>query len=68
MVFYSSCTDYHGFSAREILEKRLRNINEACGKMISDCFVEMIRSRIVEEGDSAWVAAAIVLKPNSRDV
>lgn len=64
LVFYTSCRKHKGFSAKEILEKRLENINADCKKVVANCSVKMTNSRIYTDGDSAWVASAIVLKPN----
>jgi len=63
LVFYSSCRDRNGFSAKEILEKRLDNIDAASKKIVANCSVKMTSSKIQRDGDSAWVASAIVLKP-----
>lgn len=62
-VFYSSCKDAKGFTAKEILSKRLENINSGCKKLLPGCAVKMSNSRIYTDGDSAWVASAIILKP-----
>jgi hypothetical protein len=63
MVFYTSCNDSKGFSAKEILEKRLLNIEADCKQLIASCSVKMTSSKIYTDGESAWVATAIVLKP-----
>lgn len=63
VVFYSSCRDGKGFAAKEILGKRLENIHSGCKELLSSCTVTMSNSRIYTDGDSAWVASAIVLKP-----
>lgn len=62
-IFYSSCKDSKGFSAKEILIKRLENINSNCRELLPNCTIKMSSSRIYTDGDSAWVASAIVLKP-----
>lgn len=63
VVFYTSCKDGKGFTAKEILVKRLENINAGCKKLLPKCIVKMSNSKIYTDGDSAWVASAIVLKP-----
>lgn len=63
LVFYTSCRDAKGKLAKEILEKRLKDINADCKKVVTGCSVKMTNSRIYKDGDSAWVASAIVLKP-----
>lgn len=63
MVFYTSCNDNNGFTAKEILEKRLENIEADCKKLVASCSVKMSSSKIYTDDEGAWVAAAIVLKP-----
>ena len=63
VVFYSSCKDDKVFTAKEILSKRLVNISEGCKQLVPKCTVKMSSSKIYTDGDSAWVASAIVLKP-----
>lgn len=63
VVFYSSCRDAKDFSAKEILSKRLENINTDCKALLPNCTVKMSSSKIYIDGDSAWVASAIVLQP-----
>lgn len=63
VVFYSSCKDGKGFFAKEILSKRLDNISAGCKELLPKCTVKMISSKIYTDGDSAWVASAIVLRP-----
>jgi hypothetical protein len=65
MVFYTSCNDNKQFSAKEILDKRLLNIEADCKQLIESCSVKMSRSKIYTDGVSAWVASAIVLKPHT---
>lgn len=65
VVFYTSCKDKGGFP-KEILEKRLEKINANCKKYITSCTVKMTNSRIYKDGDSAWVASAIVLRPQAN--
>lgn len=62
MVFYSSC-DTKEFVAKEILSRRLESINADCKELLPKCSVKMISSKIYTDGDSAWVASSIVLKP-----
>ena len=63
VVFYSSCRNGKGFTAKEILSKRLENINSGCKELLPRCAMKMNNSRVYTDGDSAWVASAIVLKP-----
>lgn len=63
VVFYTSCKDGKGFTAKEILSKRLENINSGCRELLPACIVKMSNSKVYSDGDSAWVASAIVLKP-----
>lgn len=63
MVFYSSCIERNGVSAQKILEERLEKINSDCKELLPSCSVKMSNSKIYMDGDSAWVASAIVLKP-----
>ena len=62
VVFYSSCKDSKEFAAKEILSRRLESINADCKELLSKCSVKMISSKIHTDGDSAWMASAIVLK------
>lgn len=66
MVIYTSCRSSNGFSATEILKKRLENINADCRKAVASCTVKMTNSIIYKDGDSAWSASAIVLKPDTK--
>jgi|SRR3989338_197055 len=66
MIIYTSCRSSNGFSATEILKKRLENINADCKKAVASCAVKMTNSRIYKDGDSAWAASAIVLKPDAN--
>lgn len=63
VVFYSSCKDGKGFSAKEILSKRLENISADCKELVPKCTAKMSSSKIYTDGDSAWVASAIILQP-----
>lgn len=63
IVFYSSCRDAKGFFAKEILSKRLENINRDCKALLPSCTVKLSSSRIYTDKDSAWVASAVVLQP-----
>lgn len=63
VVFYSSCKDSKEFSAKEILSKRLEKISAGCIELVPKCTVKLSSSKINTDGDSAWVASAIVLKP-----
>lgn len=63
VIFYSSCKDGKGFSAKEKLSKRLEKIGLDCKKLVPKCTAKMSNSKIYTDGDSAWVASAIVLKP-----
>ena len=65
MVFYTSCNDNKQFLAKEILEKRLMNIGADCKQLIESCSVKMTCSKIYTDGESAWVASAIVLRPHA---
>lgn len=62
VVFYTSCKDGNGFSAKDILAKRIENIKNDCKQMIQSCAIQMASSKIYTDGDSAWVASAIILK------
>jgi hypothetical protein len=64
VIFYSSCCDDKNISAAEKLEQRLKSIKVSSRVLIKDCFIKMINSEIYTKDDSAWVASAIVLKPN----
>lgn len=63
VVFYSSCKKGKGFSAKEILSKRLENISADCKELIPKCTAKMSSSKIYTDEDSAWVASAIILQP-----
>lgn len=63
VVFYSSCKEGKDFSAKAILSKRLENISAGCKELLSECTAKMGSSKIYTDGDSAWVASAIVLQP-----
>lgn len=63
VIFYSSCKDGKGFSAKEKLSKRLEKIALDCKKLVPKCTAKMSSSKIYTDGDSAWVASAIVLRP-----
>jgi hypothetical protein len=63
VVFYTSCKDRKNFSAQENLTERLEGINTYCKKLLPRCDVNMRNSKIYVDGDSAWVASAIVIKP-----
>ena len=63
VVFYTSCREGKGFTAKEILVKRLENINTGSKKAVPNCIVKMTNSKIYIDEDSAWVASTIVLKP-----
>lgn len=63
VVFYSSCKEGKGFSAKEILSKRLENISADCKELVPKCTAKMSSSKIYTDGDSAWVASAIILQP-----
>jgi hypothetical protein len=63
VVFYTSCKDRKNSSAQETLTERLEGINTDCKKMLPRCDVKMRNSKIYVDGDSAWVASAIVIKP-----
>lgn len=63
VVFYTSCKKGNGFSAKDILAKRIENIKSDCSQLIQSCAVQMTSSRIYTDGDSAWAASAIILKP-----
>jgi hypothetical protein len=64
LVFYSAFQDCKGISAREVAKEHLENIEEDCEKWAADCSAKMTHSKIHEDGDSAWVASVVVLKPN----
>lgn len=63
VVFYTSCKKGNGFSAKDILAKRIENIKNDCGHLIQSCTVQMISPKIYGDSDSAWAASAIILKP-----
>ncbi len=63
VVFYTSCKNAKGFTAKEILSRRLAKINSGCKELLPSCTVKMSSSKIYTDDDSAWVASAIVLKP-----
>lgn len=64
VVFYTSCRARNNLTAKERLEKRLANISEDCRKLVKNCSVKITSSKIHLDGDSAWLASAIVLKAN----
>jgi len=63
VVFYTSCRDGKGISAKDKLVKRIERIKGDCGQLIQSCTVQVTSSRIYTDGDSAWTASAIILKP-----
>ncbi|MEI7844033.1 MAG: hypothetical protein WCI39_13495 [Gallionellaceae bacterium] len=63
VVFYSSCKDGKVLTAKERLTSQLLNINTGCKELLPRCTVKMSSSKIYTDGDSAWVASAIVLQP-----
>lgn len=63
VVFYTSCRDGKGISAQDKLAKRIEGIKSDCGQLLQGCTVRMASSRIYTDGDSAWAASAIILKP-----
>lgn len=63
LVFYSSSQNGSRLTAIQKLESRLSSIKGAAKELIKDCSIELINNQIQIDGDSAWVAAAIVLKP-----
>lgn len=66
VVFYSSRRDDKTFKAKAKLEQSLKNILAAVKKEVGDsCQVSMDQSKIYVDDDSAWVGAAIVLKPKN---
>lgn len=63
VVFYTSCRDGKGISAKDKLAKRIESIKSDCGQIIQGCTVQMTSSKIYTDEDSAWAASAIILKP-----
>ena len=63
VVFYSSCKDGKVLTAKERLTSQLSNIDTGCKELLPNCTVKMSSSKIYTDGDSAWVASAIVLQP-----
>lgn len=62
VVFYTSCRDGKGVSAKDKLVKRIENIKSDCGQLIQGCAMQMISSKIYTDGDSAWAASVVILK------
>lgn len=66
VVFYSSYCDDKIFKAKTRLEQSLKNILADVKKVVGDsCYVSMDQTKIYTVDDSAWVGAAIVLKPKN---
>ena len=66
IVFYSSCRDNPEFTAKERLEKCLENLlRDARDISGPSCHVALQYVPVVSEGESAWTAAALVLRPKS---
>lgn len=66
MVFYTSTVDDKTFTAREKLAKWISNIEaEARNSIPSRTIVKLQSRRIIVDGDSAWTAVSILLKPKN---
>jgi len=63
VAYYTSCKDNKEFSAKERLQKRIDNIYRDAKSMIGDENQIYSYSKNVRvENDSAWVAAALLIK------
>lgn len=67
--FYSSFKGSKSITAKQKIEATLRNILDNAKAQVGDkCLVAIESSRIVEDGDSAWVAAALAIRPRGQSV
>lgn len=63
MAFYTSASDGKDFSAKEILKKRIENMYAEAKDLLSDEFdVSIHKKSIRTDEDSAWLAAALLIK------
>lgn len=66
VVFYSSCIDDRTFSAKERLQKLFENILRDAKEVVGNsCHVALQSTRIHVSAESAWAAAAVVLRPKN---
>jgi len=63
VAYYTSCRDNKKFTAKELLEKRIDNIFiDAVDLLKDECEVIPYSKSIRVEDDSAWIAAALLVK------
>jgi hypothetical protein len=62
VAYYTSCRDSKEFEAKERLKKRLENISNRAKNTVGNNKIVPYSKKIRVDGDSAWVAAALLIK------
>lgn len=61
-VFYTSAKNNSTFLAKEIIEKRLKNIVNEAREILPKNTIKLYSKKVCTEDDSAWVSAALLIR------